>query len=155
MNVDNVALWFASLNIPYPTISVYLAGGTEALGAIFLALGLAVRWMTIPLMFTMIVAAYTVHWQHGWNVIAERSSDAAIHLNNFLGWLQQTYPERYEYITELGKPVMLQNGIEFAATYFIMLLVLFFIGGGRYVSLDYWISRRCEKNCNNNATTCN
>lgn len=31
---------------------------------------------------------------------------------------------------------MLDNGIGFAATYFIMLLVLLFIGGGR------WLSRR-------------
>jgi putative oxidoreductase len=37
---------------------------------------------------------------------------------------------------------VLNNGIEFAATYFIMLLALFFIGAGRYVSLDYWIARR-------------
>jgi uncharacterized membrane protein YphA (DoxX/SURF4 family) len=34
------------------------------------------------------------------------------------------------------------NGIEFAATYFIMLLTLFFIGAGRYASLDHWIRRR-------------
>ncbi|HEX5635541.1 MAG TPA: DoxX family protein, partial [Gammaproteobacteria bacterium] len=31
------------------------------------------------------------------------------------------------------------NGIEFAATYLIMLLVLFFYGAGRYVSADYWL----------------
>ena len=38
--------------------------------------------------------------------------------------------------------MVLNNGIEFAATYFIMLLVLFFNGAGRLVSLDYWIARR-------------
>lgn len=38
--------------------------------------------------------------------------------------------------------MILNNGIEFAATYFIMLLTLFFIGGGRYLSLDWWIARR-------------
>ncbi|MEF1306676.1 AraC family transcriptional regulator, partial [Vibrio owensii] len=36
---------------------------------------------------------------------------------------------------------MLNNGMEFAATYFVMLLVLFFYGGGRYVSLDYWLRK--------------
>ncbi|MFQ5634413.1 MAG: hypothetical protein ACE5G3_03665, partial [Gammaproteobacteria bacterium] len=48
----------------------------------------------------------------------------------------------YDWLTETGNFVVLNNGIEFAATYFIMLLVLFFIGGGRYVSLDYWIAKK-------------
>ena len=30
-------------------------------------------------------------------------------------------------------------------TYFIMLLVLFFMGAGRYVSVDYWIERALYK----------
>ena len=47
-----------------------------------------------------------------------------------------------EWLTENGGFVVLNNGIEFAATYLIMLLVLFFIGGGKYVSLDYWIAQR-------------
>ena len=33
------------------------------------------------------------------------------------------------------------NGIEMAVTYSIMLLILLFSGGGRYFSLDYWITR--------------
>ena len=37
---------------------------------------------------------------------------------------------------------MLNNGIEFAATYFAILLALFFMGAGRYLSADYWIARR-------------
>jgi uncharacterized membrane protein YphA (DoxX/SURF4 family) len=41
----------------------------------------------------------------------------------------------------LGDPVALNNGIEFTVTYAIMVLVLFFFGGGRYVSLDYWIGK--------------
>ena len=50
-----------------------------------------------------------------------------------------------EYLTENGSLVILNNGIEFAATYFIMLLALFFIGAGRYVSVDYWIAERFGK----------
>jgi putative oxidoreductase len=38
--------------------------------------------------------------------------------------------------------MILNNGIEFAATYFVMLLALFFMGGGRWVSLDDWLRRR-------------
>jgi len=37
--------------------------------------------------------------------------------------------------------VILNNGIEFAATYALMLLVLITNGGGRYTSIDYWIAR--------------
>ncbi|GGF94707.1 hypothetical protein GCM10010995_09920 [Cysteiniphilum litorale] len=62
-------------------------------------------------------------------------------LGDFLSWLSINFPGRYNYITELGDPVILNNGIEFAATYFIMLLVLLCYGGGRYVSADYWLSK--------------
>jgi len=37
---------------------------------------------------------------------------------------------------------VLNNGIEFAATYLVMLLSLFFTGGGRLLSLDYWLQRQ-------------
>ena len=33
------------------------------------------------------------------------------------------------------------NGIEFAAIYSLMLLTLLCFGGGKYLSLDYWVSR--------------
>ena len=48
----------------------------------------------------------------------------------------------YDWLTETGSITVLKNGIEFAATYFIMLLALFFTGAGRYLSLDYWIARK-------------
>jgi uncharacterized membrane protein YphA (DoxX/SURF4 family) len=50
-------------------------------------------------------------------------------------------PGRFNYITELGDPIILNNGIEFTVTYVILLAVLFFRGGGRWVSLDYWLAR--------------
>tara|TARA_B100001029_G_C15056317_1_gene454670 strand:- start:2446 stop:2886 length:441 start_codon:yes stop_codon:yes gene_type:complete len=34
------------------------------------------------------------------------------------------------------------NGIEFAATYGLMLLILASLGGGKYLSLDYWVSNK-------------
>ena len=37
--------------------------------------------------------------------------------------------------------MVLNNGIEFAVTYLIMLFALLFTGGGRYVSVDYYLSR--------------
>jgi len=45
-------------------------------------------------------------------------------------------------LTGHGSFVVLNNGIEFAATCFIMLLALFFSGAGNYPRLDYWIARR-------------
>ncbi len=48
----------------------------------------------------------------------------------------------YSWLTENGSFVILNNGIEFASTYFIMLLALFFIGAGRYVSVDYWLAKK-------------
>ena len=47
----------------------------------------------------------------------------------------------YEWLTENGSLVILNNGIEFAATYLIMLVALFFIGAGRTLSVDDWIGR--------------
>jgi len=50
----------------------------------------------------------------------------------------------YEELTRHGSLVVLNNGVEFAVTYLVMLLSLFFTGAGRYVSLDYWIRRRLD-----------
>lgn len=144
-HMEGTIEWFGNpdwgLGLPFPTLMAWAAALSEAGGAVLLTLGLAVRWAVIPLMVTMLVAALTVHWQNGWLAIAESGSEAGQRLSGFLDWLAEAHPGRYEYITELGSPVMLNNGIEFAATYFIMLLSLFFIGGGRYVSADYWLQR--------------
>jgi len=47
----------------------------------------------------------------------------------------------YDRLTEHGSIVILNNGIEFAVTYGIMLIVLFFIGSGKF-SLDYLLSKK-------------
>ena len=145
-NMDGTISWFGNpewgLGLPLPALLAWAAALTETVGAVLLLLGLAVRWAAVPLMVTMAVAALTVHWQNGWLAVAEGSSEAGQRLAGLMEWLQQAHPGRYEFVTELGRPVMLNNGIEFAATYFIMLLVLLFIGGGRWLSLDYWLRRR-------------
>jgi uncharacterized membrane protein YphA (DoxX/SURF4 family) len=129
-----------------------LAGITELLGGIAILIGLATRWFAIPLMFTMIVAAGTAHWQNGWHALPEQAltvpwewrkdkiEEAAKRRAKAREILQQH--SDYEWLTEYGNVTILKNGIEFAATYFLMLLVLFFIGGGRYASVDYWIDRK-------------
>jgi uncharacterized membrane protein YphA (DoxX/SURF4 family) len=53
----------------------------------------------------------------------------------------QTYGN-YDWLTSSGSFVILNNGIEFAVTYLVMLLALLVLGGGRYFSLDYWIKKK-------------
>ncbi|MCB0310654.1 MAG: DoxX family protein [Bdellovibrionales bacterium] len=64
-NPGNVAQWFEGLGYPFPLVSAYLAGYTEALGVLLLTIGLATRLISIPLMFVMIVAITTVHFKNG------------------------------------------------------------------------------------------
>ena len=46
----------------------------------------------------------------------------------------------YRYLNGSGSIVKLNNGIEFAMIYFAMLLALIVVGGGRYLSADYYLS---------------
>jgi uncharacterized membrane protein YphA (DoxX/SURF4 family) len=151
----NTVAWFGNpdwgLGMPLPWLMALLAAYTELLGSIALLLGAAVRWFAIPLMIVMIVAAVTVHMPHGWFAIAdptmclfncdnvqaaaERLDRARSILREHGNWSWLTDDGRYSF-------VVLNNGIEFAATYFIMLLALFFFGAGRYLSVDYWLARR-------------
>ncbi len=149
---DTVA-WFANpdwgLGLPFPTLLAGLATATEVGGAILLVFGLGVRWISIPLMVTMLVAIFYVHWIHGWQTIADAkfcmfNCADAIDASNRLSAAKDILREygNYDWLTGQGGITILNNGIEMATTYLIMLLALFFIGGGRYFSADYWIARR-------------
>ena len=144
--------WFGNpdwgLGLPFPLLMASMAVATEVGGAILLTVGLATRWISIPLMFTMLVAAVTVHLENGWLAISaaggpfatERTIGAIDRLDRAKSILQEH--ANYEWLTENGSLVILNNGIEFAATYLLMLVALLFIGGGRYVSADYWMARK-------------
>jgi putative oxidoreductase len=152
-SMESTIEWFGNpdwgLGLPFPALLAWMAALTEAGGAVLLVLGLAVRWVSIPLMVTMLVAMFTVHWQNGWLAIAEGAqslfaTERTIAAVERLGRIQnilQTHGN-YDWLTEHGSVVILNNGIEFAATYFIMLLALFSYGAGRYLSADYWVARR-------------
>jgi len=142
--IDSTIEWFGNpdwgLGLPFPTLLAYMAAYTEAIGAILLLVGLATRWISIPLMITMLVAIFAVHWDSGWAAIADSSSeDVAVRLGAARELLQEH--GNYSWLTEKGSFVILNNGIEFAVTYLIMLFSLLFTGGGRYVSADYYLSR--------------
>ncbi len=136
--------WFGNpdwgLGLPFPALLAHLAAYTEVVGALLLVLGLATRWISIPLIITMLVAIFAVHWEQGWAAIADSgASEIAVRLGTAKELLMEH--GNYAWLSEKGSLVILNNGIEFAVTYLIMLLSLLFTGGGRYVSLDYYLPR--------------
>ena len=149
---EDVVSWFGNaewgLGLPMPWLMALLATSTEVIGAVMLLFGFGVRWVSIPLMITMLVAAFSVHWVNGWQAVADAKSpwppegieEAQQRLEAARSILQEH--GNYDWLTGSGSFVISNNGIEWAATYFIMLLALFFIGGGKYFSADYWIKRQ-------------
>lgn len=142
--IEGTIQWFGDpdggLGFPFPTLLAHLAAYTEAIGALLLLLGLATRWISIPLMITMLVAIFAVHWDNGWALIANSSAeDVAVRLGTARDILQEQ--GNYSWLTEKGPFVILNNGIEFGVTYLVMLFTLLFTGGGRFTSVDYYLSR--------------
>lgn len=154
--LEDTAYYFGEyLNLPAPLLMALLAGLTEFFGGIALVLGVGVRLMVIPMMFTMAVAAATAHWENGWHALPESTLtvpwewrmdliEGAQERKVAVHSLLEKHGN-YDWLTETGSITILKNGIEFAATYFIMLLVLLFTGAGRYISLDHWIASRYRR----------
>ena len=115
-----------------------------------LLIGLAVRWISIPLMVTMWVAAMAIHWDNGWAAIAVsrpapvciEGSEAAVAAGSFEKFAKcYNVNERTieaskrlargkeimaehgnsRWLNQHGSFVKLNAGIEFAASYFAML----------------------------------
>lgn len=171
----NIIAWFGNsdwgLGLPFPTLLANLVILAEFFGGWLLLVGALTRLISIPLMFTMIIAATTVHAENGWFAITptnpeisaakmmswvgfeqaqaslENSTETAVRLDKMREILADN--GNTDWLYEKGNIVVLNNGIEFSATYFIMLLALFFIGAGRYTSVDYYLSRKlCVNNKN-------
>lgn len=150
-------------------LSWFLASWTEFVGGICLLLGLGTRLWAIPLAVTMLVAAGSVHWDNGWPAVApsnpaqicipdtdahaqsnilqryikcynvnERTIEASERLSRAKSILREH--GNYGYLNGSGSIVKLNNGIEFAMMYFAMIMGLLIIGGGRYLSLDYYLA---------------
>lgn len=159
--LEDTAYYFGEyLNLPAPLLMATLAGLAEFVGGVSLLLGLGLRFMAIPMMFTMAVAAGSAHWENGWHALPESTltvpwewrTDLIKGAQERKSAAQALLQEHgnYSWLTETGNITVLKNGIEFAATYFIMLLALFFSGAGRYVSVDYWIANKyplIDENC--------
>lgn len=59
--IAGTAGWMESLGIPLPTVSATLAGTTELVGGLALVTGFGQRLLAIPLVFTMLVGAFSAH----------------------------------------------------------------------------------------------
>jgi len=164
----NIIAWFGNsdwgLGLPFPALLANLVIAVEFFGGWLLLFGVLTRLISIPLMFTMMVAATSVHAQNGWFAITPTNSDiSAAKVATWLGFddaqaslensketavrlekMREILAEHgnTDWLYEKGNIVVLNNGVEFSITYFIMLLALFFIGGGRYTSIDHIIAQR-------------
>ena len=95
-----------------------LVGGLEIAGAFFLLIGFAVRWISLPLLALIVLTA----------VVALNGQDIFATLKELL----MTH----------GYADMSNSGFSKALIYFLMLLSLFFMGAGRYFSVDWFLHRR-------------
>jgi putative oxidoreductase len=160
-NFDSTLSWFANpdwgLGLPAPALLLSLVILLELGGGLALLLGLFTRLTALGLSVTMVVAMLTVHAKNGWLAIADASSwlaDGTIFSNEAVmaapeklakaNEILQQHPD-YEWLVSSGKLVVLNNGIEFAATYFVMLFLLVVYGAGRWCSLDYWLNAKAVK----------
>jgi putative oxidoreductase len=125
-DINSTASWFGYMGIPFPTLNAYMAAGTEALGVVLLTLGLLTRFISIPLIITMIVAIITVHGSNGFAFVQEGSEVVD-------PWINGTESP--------GTYIILQNGYELVMYYIIMLVALVGKGSGR-ISLDYLLFER-------------
>ncbi|MDE2421216.1 MAG: DoxX family protein [Gammaproteobacteria bacterium] len=149
---DTVA-WFGAdgLGLPFPTLMASLATGTELSGAVLLTLGLFTRWISIPLIVTMLVAIFKVHLPNGWQAIADYTAPFAnqrvIESGDKIEAAREILMKygNYDWLTSSGNFAIINNGVEFAVTYLIMLLALIYMGGGRYVSVDYWLVKMTKR----------
>lgn len=100
-----------------PTLGLSV-GLLEVVGAFLLLIGFAVRWISIPLLALILLTAFIA--LNGENIV------------DTLKTLFGTY----------GYTDMSDSTFTKALVYFIMLLTLFFMGAGRFFSVDWFLYRR-------------
>ena len=102
----------------------YAIGGLEVIGALLLFIGFAVRWVSLPLLALIALTA----------LIALNGEDIFATLKSLL--MTHGYTDMSN--TPFGKAII----------YFIMLLTLFFMGAGRFFSVDWFLYRRLQSKIN-------
>jgi len=96
-------------------------GWLEIIGALLLLIGFAVRWISLPLLALVALTAYVSLGDQ--NIISALKDMLMTH----------------------GYMDMSDSAFSKAVVYFLMLLTLFFMGAGRFFSVDWFLHRRLHK----------
>jgi uncharacterized membrane protein YphA (DoxX/SURF4 family) len=96
-------------------------GWLEIIGALLLLIGFAVRWISLPLL--ALVALTAIVGLNGQDIVATLKDMLLTH----------------------GYTDMSSSTFSKAVIYFLMLLTLFFMGAGRFFSVDWFLHRRLHK----------
>lgn len=115
--IGKTAGFFQSLGIPAPTLNAWAAGSVECFGGALLVFGLGTRLVSIPVLFTMLVAVFTAHRA------------------DFLGTDKDP-------VTGIGHLTRFFDTTP--GPFIITALILFCFGAGRF-SLDAILAARCRK----------
>jgi len=106
---------FKASPLPFPELMAWIIPGVEIAGAVLLILGLAVRWISIPLLLLV-----------GWTLVTTYlNAGTTPSFEQLLLTHGYQNPDTHPFLNIL--------------IYFIMFLTLFFMGAGRYFSLDWWM----------------
>ena len=119
----------SATSMPAPEIMNGVIGGVEVIAAFVLIIGFAVRWISLPLLVLM---GFTV-------LLALGSQDILAAGENML--MNHGYTD------------VTTDGLTISVMYFIMLLSLFFMGAGRFFSVDWFLYRKLQKKINVQNTT--
>lgn len=114
----------AAIPVPLPELMAWVIPGLEAIGAFLLIIGFAVRWISIPLL--LLVTGTIMMAFVGKDILELLSSFFSTH-----GYADHN-----------------TGGVTQIITYFIMFLTLFFMGAGRYFSIDWILHRKLERRVN-------
>lgn len=117
--IDTLSNAQGLMPIPLPSLMNGIIGGIEVAAAILLIIGLAVRWISLPVMGVIILI--------GLATINLGSDIVATGKELFLSHGYQT---------------PLNSGIESTIVLFLMVLALFFMGAGRFFSIDWLIHHK-------------
>lgn len=101
-------------------------GGLEVVGAILLILGFAVRWIVLGLLFVVVVLGLQA-----------------------VGGLTGISAAAKQFFLEHGYTTLGSTPFALYTTYFVLLLTLFFMGAGRWFSLDWYIYRNFARKVEN------
>ena len=114
----------APIPVPLPELMAWIIPGLEVIGAILLIIGFAVRWISIPLLILVV----------GTLMMAFVGKDVPEVIQSFFSNHGYTDPKT-SVLTQIF-------------TFLIMFLTLFFMGAGRYFSIDWILHRKLQRRIN-------